>query len=172
MRCNIALLPKTLSKSFIELSAAFSTNADYLLGEHSYPHITLAQFYIADNVDIDELWQDVKKTLAALSIAELDIHFNQAYSKVENAYAWLELRFAGHPLCYRLHEALVFLLEQKRLFCINASLDKYLPHLTLARTTDLFMQAQLPRNVDMKDTFYVALGEADELGQFVQLLKR
>ena len=60
-RYNLALLPAKQTIQFIQLAKTFRDNAaiDYILGEHSLPHITLAQFRTDDWLLLEKLWQQL-----------------------------------------------------------------------------------------------------------------
>lgn len=172
IRYNIALLPKTKSQEFINLAAPLSTQADYLLGPNSYPHITLAQFNVENDYNLDAIWQEVVKIQNESGIERRNIYFNQVYAKVDGNYVWLGLLIKNNVVCQQLHEKIATALQQMNITCLNASFDQYMPHLTLARTTDLAISDSFTAmNVNYNNLFYLALGVSDEKGQLIKIIK-
>lgn len=170
---NVALVPKNLKQSFIDLSDQFKNGSNYVLDENnSHPHITLIQFRVPNGYDIDELWKEILIIQEKLSIAELTIHLNDTKSKLEGEFAWLQLQIEPHPVCYQLHQELVELIKEHGLPCLNASLEKYDPHLTLAHTTDLSLAKELEaKKIDTNDEFYLVLGQSGTNWQLAEILK-
>jgi len=171
MRLNIALLPKNKSQAFVDLSTSFSISSDYTLGNDSHPHITLTQFTVPDDYDIDELWEAVKSHLPT---TELSIKLDK-FSIFESAeHVWVSLLIKPDPVCNNLREQLFYFLKERGITCSSTSLEKYDPHLTLARKAKLSLldQVKTRNEVHEEDTFLLSLGKSDEIGQFVEVIKR
>ncbi|MBN9343275.1 MAG: hypothetical protein BGO76_03480 [Caedibacter sp. 38-128] len=169
---NIALLPKNSSSEFIDLALLFANHADYLLGNNCLPHLTVTMFLTADETLIDNLWLEAKSISNSLSISNIMLEFNKTNYKNENKYIWLELLPKFDQRILELHFKLASLLQEYEISCLNASLNDYHPHLTLARIEEKALVSKLKSlNVNISDNFYMALGKSDTIGQFTNIIK-
>lgn len=133
MLYNIALLPRTSSSKFVELASPFVQQANYLLGNNSFPHVTITMLFTQDASIPDKLWLETKQIATSLNISNIILEFNKTNYKNENDYIWLELLPKFDQRVYDLHFKLVKMLAGYNILCLNASLINYHPHLTIAK---------------------------------------
>lgn len=166
-RYNFALLSTGHPERYIAAARHhFQHLADgYLLGPESLPHITLAQF----RADPEALLPLIKAL--ALVPHTIPIHLSGlGFSNKADTPLWgVSLTVARKSNLLSLHQTVVHILEQHALSPLNATGDLYRPHLTLARIHRLLVQ-DFAKNIFERDTFQLALGLSDELGQFKRVL--
>lgn len=162
---NIALLPVDKSAAFVEVSQQFSMmDPIYHLGEKSLPHVTLCQFY-RDESEIEATWEEV---CAALNHHALELEFkNFSLITFDNTMFWISLMPGVAPELHKLQAEVASIL--------NASSKRpYDPHLTLMGTLDSAYEGKAAPLIEgyqpIADKFILALGECDELGQFVRII--
>lgn len=162
---NIALLPASKSEEFVEISKKFAGMAlIYNLGEKSLPHITLGQFYREED-EVKATWDEI---CATLSEHALDLAFkNFSFITFDNRMFWISLMPGDVPELHKLQAEVAATLK-------IPSKRPYDPHLTLMSTSDSTYENKAAPVVEeyrtIADTFILALGECDELGQFVNII--
>ena len=138
----------------------------YILGPKSHPHITLGQFY-ADA----EIVALIKSE--ALSLRDYPqpnfTGFSFIQDRQDASFWWAELAVARAPALMLLHNKIVDNLTQKNIPCINDSGDLYRPHITLARVKKQHL-SHLNADLLQDRPFRLAIGSADDLGQFIEIL--
>ena len=165
-RYNIALLPRTQSDFFISLAKNFSEIADaYILGENSFPHITIYQFDAADD-QVKKMWESVLKlnikglkfTLAEFSCITFD-----------NVTFWTSLLPIETAILKDLHEQV----SKEINMPIKVNYD---PHLTLMNTKNssyMDLAATVQKEFSpISDQFVLSLGKSDSVGQFTDIISR
>lgn len=166
----LALLSKKPDIFIQEAQKHFSDLTEgYLLGENSRPHITLCQFFLDSPDLLPEIWSGAQQICPSLPQPSFTKFAFQKNSYEDSLTWWAQLVVDHHADLIHLHTLCVFLLEKKGISCINAHGKNYDPHLTLA----LIKEPHLCNlNMDLFDPspFELALGEADELGQFVSTI--
>ncbi len=161
---NIALLPVD-SQRLIAYAQRFSIiNPIYILGAKSLPHVTLCQFYREES-EIEAIWGEV---CAALSNDALDLEFkNFSLITFDNKMFWISLMPSDAPKLHRIQADVASILK-------ITNKKPYDPHLTLIGTLDSTYETQAaPLIAEYKpipDKFVLALGECDEIGQFVRII--
>lgn len=162
---NIALLPVDKGAAFIDVSQKFSMmDPVYNLGEKSLPHVTLCQFYQEER-EIEAIWE---KICDALSDHALDLEFkNFSLITFDNKMFWISLLPDASSELHQLQAEVAALLKV-------SSKRPYDPHLTLISTLDSKYEGKaVPFIKDYQpiaDKFILALGECDELGQFIRII--
>ncbi len=162
---NIALLPVGRSEEFIAVSQRFSTmDLVYNLSEKSLPHVTLCQFYREER-EIEVTWEEI---CANLSVDTLDLMFNRfSLITFDNKMFWISLMPADVRELHQLQAEVVSILKV-------LSNKPYDPHLTLMSTLDSSYESKaavlIERYEPIGDKFVLALGECDELGQFIRVI--
>ncbi len=162
---NIALLPVNKGAAFVEISQKFSMmDPIYNLGEKSLPHVTLCQFYREES-EIEAIWE---KVCDALSDHALDLEFkNFSLITFDNKMFWISLLPGVSPELHKLQEEVASILKV-------SSIRAYDPHLTLMSTLDSKYENKAALLIKdyhpIADKFILALGECDELGQFVRII--
>jgi 2'-5' RNA ligase len=161
---NIALLPVDRSEAFIALSQRFSMmDPIYHLSEKSLPHVTLCQFYQEDN-EIEATWGEV---CVALDNYALDLEFkNFSFITFDNTMFWISLMPVDISKLHKMQAEIASILK-------ISSKRPYDPHLTLMSTLDSTYVSKATPLIEeyspIVDKFILALGECDELGQFVNI---
>ena len=162
---NIALLPVDNGAAFADVSQKFSMmDPIYNLGEKSLPHVTLCQFYREES-EIEATWEDVR---AALSDHALDLEF-KSFSLItfDNTMFWISLMPGVAPELHKLQAEVATILKEP-------SKRPYDPHLTLMSTLDSAYESKAAPLIEdyrpIADKFILALGECDELCQFVRII--
>lgn len=162
-RYNIALLPCTMSESFIELASKFNFPADtYILGKKSVPHITLCQFE-ATFEQVEVYWKSTQ-------------NINQPFEFTLDAFSfltfngttfWISLLPNKTSLLHNLHAQVSNILGLP----INPNYD---PHLTLMNTQNPDnekLSTSIVNNYQpVTDQFTICLGVSDAVGQFVETI--
>jgi hypothetical protein len=137
----------------------------YLLGDKAFAHVTLVQFY-GEEADYNAACEFLYKLKSAPQPKFQGIKFGADVGH-ENIY-WVSMSVAREKPLVDVHWQLVHFLEQRNLTVINFARDLYDPHVTFARIkcTSMFCaKTNLPNSSE----FILAIGLADEFGQFVQL---
>src|SRR6185312_16063450 len=98
---NLALIPVSKSKEVISLANKFSQWADnYLLGEKSFPHVTLYQFY-SEESDIPSTWE---KTCQEWKYESLKLIFNEfSYITFDDHTYWVSLLPDNDDVLHKMH---------------------------------------------------------------------
>ncbi len=161
---NLALLPTTKSTEFIKFAEKFSDLSDsYLLGKNSLPHVTLYQFW-KDKKEINTMWESVltlwQRKPLKLVLSEL------SYTTYKNIF-WLALLPNNRNVLHKMHAKIADLLELP----IKSTFD---PHLTLINTIHAQYESEAKKlagsYASISDTFVLALGKSDEMGQFTKII--
>ena len=139
--------------------------ANYILGEHAKPHVTLVQFYGDHNdasavKDFIELLSDNPQPRYTGIQFGIDVN--------DSAALWANMGVARDPALLELHLKMVDFLKSRNLHALNDSGDLYYPHVTFARVKIDGIGCEKPNIPDV--VFNLALGVADEFGQFVKVL--
>ena len=162
---NVALLPIDKCEAFTAFSQKFSMiDPVYQLGEKSLPHVTLCKFYREES-EIEATWEDI---CAALSDYKLDLEFTSfSFITFDNTMFWISLMPGDVPELHKLQTKVAAILDV-------SSKKPYDPHLTLIGTLDsTYKSTAIPLTEGyspITDKFILALGECDELGQFVNVI--
>lgn len=166
----VALLPSSQDK-FIKDAHHFKTIAkSYLLGKKSLAHITLAQFlgYAEDYESLSRFLLNKKLPKVKPSFTGIS-HLND---KHDTGIIWVEYSIARQPDILTLQSQISTFLRQRGINLLNDDGNLYRPHLTLAciKADEKFpipMKSPFP-----SPNFDLAIGKADEHGQFNELLKK
>jgi hypothetical protein len=165
MKYNLALIPTSKQSSVVNCSNLLSTIADsYLLGAHSLPHLTLYQFH-ANKSDIKSIWENVCNNMNQRSVF-LTFETFSCISFDQDTF-WTSLLPDNVELLMKMHADIAGIIEQP-------VKNNYDPHMTLINTRNPSYE-DLVHNLaktykPIRDTFVLALGVSDEIGQFVELL--
>lgn len=162
---NIALIPSSQSCSVIEYARFLAPIADkYLLGERSLPHVTLYQFY-AEESQIELLWETVRSKLDRHTI-ELAFHEFSCLTFDESTF-WASLLPDHGDALMQMHYVVAETIGQP----IKQNYD---PHMTLMNTKNAAYEERVAilknRYKPIRDTFVLALGKSDEIGQFTEVV--
>ncbi|MDP3560056.1 MAG: 2'-5' RNA ligase family protein [Legionellaceae bacterium] len=162
---NIALLPVNKRDAFIAFSQKFSImDPLYNLSEKSLPHVTLCQFYREES-EVEATWEEV---CAALNSHALDLEFKSfSFITFDNTIFWISLMPRDVPKLYKLQAEVASVLKV-------SGKKPFDPHLTLMSTLDAAYESKAASLIEeyrpIADKFILALGECDELGQFVNII--
>lgn len=162
---NIALIPTSRATEFVKRSNKSSHMADqYLLGDHSLPHVTLYQFE-ADENDIDDVWSHVCKAWNGKSIELLFSNFSCI--TFDNSVYWVSLLPNNCDILHKFHAEIADAIKLP----IKQSFD---PHLTLINTKNKDYEDEVNRlsknYTPIKDTFVLSIGKSDTIGQFTEVI--
>jgi 2'-5' RNA ligase len=166
IRYNAALLALD-SQRYVGEAQRFAKQAQgYLLGDHSLPHVTLAQFY-ANQQAYAAIVHDLQKVT---NIPHLEFTgFNFGKDDREEGTWWVSLSIARNPTLMDLHQSVCTILKKHQIQPINRIGDLYRPHLTLARIQKVHLEDLSSAALD-PSPFAFVIGEADEFGQFKKVL--
>ena len=164
---NIALLPTSKAPEFVKLSKEFSHIADnYLLGDHSFPHVTLYHFE-ADESGIDDIWKRVCKVWDGKLIELLFSDFSCI--TFDNKMYWVSLLPNSRDILHEFHVEIADVIKLP----IKQSFD---PHLTLINTKNKDYEKEVDRlsksYISIGDTFILSIGKADVIGQLTEVIYR
>lgn len=168
---NIVLAPKNKKQNFIALAQdlikKYNLQADYLLSDVSFPHITLTQFRVDDNFNFDLLLNKIKEIKAK----EFTIKLQNIHYKLQSPYIWLQMALLNPTPCHALHQKIIAILKDQNITCINKHSNNYNPHLTLARVkTNNLPDLDLIPAVNIEDNFQLAFAKGDEIGQVKEII--
>ncbi|PJD93003.1 MAG: hypothetical protein CK426_05625 [Legionella sp.] len=164
---NIAIIPVNQSKAFTAFSQKFTwLDPVYHLGEKSLPHITICQFYRDEN-EIENTWKDI---CIKISDYSLDLKFTGfSFITFDNNIFWISLMPDDVSELHKLQSEIAVVLDV-------SNKRPYDPHLTLIGTLDSTYESKsalLTKEYSpISDKFVLALGECDELGQFIRVIYR
>lgn len=162
---NIALLPLLKNNAFIYLANEFSLVADkYILGNNSLSHVTLYQFESMEN-NIENIWCKVSgqwnKQHISLKFAKF------SYVTFDKKIYWISLLPEEQNILHHMHKLVANILQLPPKI-------HYDPHLTLINTKNANYQEKLDiiskSFIPIIDSFCLALGESDEIGQFIKVI--
>ena len=166
-RFNVALIPTQANQQVIDCASHFSKIADnYLLGEHSLPHLTLYQFNASES--------DITSVIAKLASSPIanPIHLSfETFSCIsfDQKVHWASLMPDKMDALTQLHQKVAAILGQP----IKPSYD---PHMTLMNTRqgdyEVLVDAVKKNYEVIKDTFVLSIGESDEVGQYLKVIHR
>lgn len=111
-----------------------SVSDDYLLSEHSLPHITVCQFECEQKQIAQAVWKEVASQITTHSVpVQLrGISFIKGL-EAHRGFYWAELAVARDEELMKMHRLAVVVTQARGLTCLNEIGDLYRPHLTLAR---------------------------------------
>jgi len=168
LRYNAALLALEPHR-YVREAQRFAKEAQgYLLGEHSLPHVTLAQFY-ANPQTYAAIVDDLHNGGQIPQIQFNGFHFGKD-DHVEGVW-WVSLSIARDPALVHLHQFVCSILKRHQTEPLNSSADLYRPHLTLARVQKIHLDG-LTSPVLAPSSFGFVVGESDEFGQFKKVLNQ
>ena len=158
---NLALVPTSKSQEIIQLAQAFSDSFhQYLLNERSLPHLTLYQFE-AEEKDIHYLWERICREWNEKPLSLEFRNFNS--TSYEPPISWVSLTPNKSELLQKMHTLIAKLIRLPA----KKSFD---PQLTLMNTVNMNYEYEMERLADnftpLRDTFVLALGKSDGIGQF------
>lgn len=162
---NLALLPISKSDDFIYISGKFANIADqYLLGENSLPHITLYQFEMEES-KINLIWEKISNTW---NNEDINIELSEfSYITFNKKIYWISLLPTNPDILHKMHG---FIANIIGLPCYK----NYDPHLTLINTKINNYQNEIDIRSSffhpITDTFSLALGNSDTVGQFTKII--
>ncbi len=166
-RYNIALIPLTQGVRIIKLAKKFAgISESYLLGNKSFSHVTLCQFMQTESA-LEELW---KKVSNALKPHFIELEFRE-FSFFENPHVyWISLKPDKIEVLKKMHSTVAKIIRKP----LGRSFKMYDAHMTLVNTVHkdfLSLAKAVEKNyIPIKDTFYLALGKSDEVGQFKEII--
>lgn len=162
---NIVLIPLNKKNSFIKYSHYLSGIADtYLLGENSLPHVTIYQFQASES-EIKSIWENACEKI---NQASLQLSFREfSCITFDKKIFWASLLPDNIDVLMKMHAIIADVVKQP----VKANYD---PHLTLINTKDSTYENLVnqlsERYSPIKDTFILALGRSDEIGQFTEVI--
>lgn len=142
-------------------------SAEYLLGSNSHPHITLAQFYGTPE-NYAKICQELEAIQDVPEPQFTGLSFIQ--DKKDSDIWWTEFSAAREQKLLQLQRKITTIVESKKLELLNDKEDLYRPHLTLARIRQ--GNISYPLQTIPSSSFILVIGEADERGQFIKVLKK
>ena len=173
--CNLAFLPQYNSKQFIQLANNTSIGIErgrYRLGAASLPHVSICHF-ILEEAHIESIWKQVQ----ALAIPPVSLTFSTRKAKIYPPDSYCDVTQCGISLIPNNRDVLIKIhlqianIIQKPL---NAAFAHYDPHLTLFNSHDIEVCDRLNQapalHSPLKDTFVIALGGIDRIGQITHVL--
>ena len=168
-RYNIALIPSAHSARFVSLAQRFSEiAASYRICDNSLsiPHVTLCHFR-AEAGDIKTIWQRLGKSVTQPSI---ELTFDQISCQTIHEINWIALIPDHLPELMRLHHLAAALVDN----LLGTVGKDYDPHLTLINTyhADFKAIAQAMPFTPINDSFVIAVGESDDVGQLTKIIHR
>lgn len=168
-RYNIALIPTSESNQVVKFTKNFVSIADkYLLGEKSLPHVTICQF-LADESDLANMWDEVCKSLENRSV---ELSFEKFSCITAGNSFWVSLLPDNGETLNKMYSKVSKLVKNP----IKKTFDYYDPHMTLINTLDEKFEDIVKKlsasYIPIKDTFVVALGKSDDIGQLTEVISR
>ncbi len=165
---NLALLPKNCRVDVIALSKAFATVADhYQLGEHSLPHVTLAQFYAYDEM-VPSLWDMICAALTQNKLPQkIQLVFQAVSFTTSNQKTfYLSLVPNINNVLINMHLVVAACVGEP----LNRAYAEYDPHMTLVSTQQkdqayLLFKKQQKETIYLADEFVLSLCDCDVHGQ-------
>lgn len=157
---NIALIPKSASKRITDFASNLSNISDqYLLGEHSLPHVTLYQF-TAKEENIDVICQKIASSSIPRAI---NLKFNDFSCITFNQKIfWASLLPDRINDLHNMHKMIAEIIGHP----IKSNYD---PHMTLMSTQDKEYESLVdelkPNYAPINDEFILSIGESDDIGQ-------
>ncbi|OGT38696.1 MAG: hypothetical protein A3F11_03645 [Gammaproteobacteria bacterium RIFCSPHIGHO2_12_FULL_37_14] len=162
---NLALIPASKGDEAIALAKKFSNVADeYLLGDRSFPHVTLYQFQTEEK-EIEHIWERV-----------CDIWEEQplflTFSKFscitfDNNIFWVSLLPDNCDTLHKMHGSIANTLRLP----IKTTFD---PHMTLISTKNKEYEEAAALVSDsykpITDRFTLSLGVSDDIGQLTNII--
>ncbi len=162
---NLALVPLKKSNEFVKLASKFSSISEkYLLGNNSYPHVTLYQFEENEEL-INNIWQKVCEQWQYSSII---LHLNTfSYITFDQNIYWISLLPSNSEVLHEMHALIANIL----LLPIKQNYD---PHLTLISTKNAYYYDEIDKlSNNLKftiDEFQLVLGKSDDIGQLTEII--
>ncbi len=136
----------------------------YLLSQHAKPHVTLVQFY-----GMEDDYLAVTEFLKTITKRPQPIFTKNEFGLDDDPdFQWAGLSVASEDSLVGLHNALVNLLKARGINVLNRPRGLYEPHLTFARI--IAPKVEFRKPIIPVVRFDLAIGLADKLGQFVQVL--
>jgi 2'-5' RNA ligase len=166
-RYIIALLAKDPAEYIRFAQTNFASIAEnYLLSEHAHPHITLVQFY-GEEADYIRACEYLSHTKLRPQPRFTGIQFGQDGS--DAGILWANITVARDAELLTLHACIVDILQEHNLIILNDIKDLYYPHVTFARIRAKEIVTEKPTIIPQR--FDLAIGVADDFGQFVEVTK-
>ncbi len=164
---NLALVPQTKADEIVRLAQKFSGLSDrYLLGENSYPHVTLYQFESEENA-VDATWFRIS---AAWEEKPITLEFHKfSCITFDDIIYWISLLPNQGDVLHKMHHSIAEMIGLP----IKESFN---PHMTLINSKNKDYEKGVlrlaPSYRPIADTFILCQGRADEVGQVTEVLYR
>ena len=148
----------------------FSKISDrYLLGKKALPHLTLCQFQ-AEPREALQIWKQVYNALEQKSI-RLCFKEWRCISFDDHVY-WVSLLPVHNEDLIKMHLQVAHILKNPT----SKSFKHYDPHITLMNTKSkkypTWVKKLSETYIPFEDTFVLALGKSDSVGQFLEPIHR
>jgi 2'-5' RNA ligase len=165
---NLALTPVNSDKGddAVKLAQKFSGLADkYLLGEKSFPHVTLYQFEMEEKA-IDNVWSHVCELWQEKPI---NLEFKEfSCLTFDNKTHWVSLLPDNRDVLYKMHSEIASIIGLP----VKGNFD---PHMTLISTTNNDYKKEVEKILSsyapIVDAFVLSLGVSDDVGQFTEVVR-
>jgi 2'-5' RNA ligase len=176
LRFNLALLPGgATAKSMFETASHFRSIADgYLLHpEQALPHLTLTQFYAAQQ-NLPKIWARISAALpASFSVFMQGLVFRDIgeFGKKHRGHAgvWVDVKPSDDLL--KIQKTAVSALRRMKINPLTAS-SGYEPHFTLCRcrSFDSLPKLRWPIFLPKQEKTVLSIGRSDDMGQFQEVI--
>jgi 2'-5' RNA ligase len=166
-RYNLAFIPTTEKDNIIKLAQNFSAISDqYMLGEKSFPHVTLYQF-TAQESDISGIWESVRKSLDTQPITFV---FEKFSCITVGDKSWVSLLPDQNEVLQQMYN----IVSERVKSPVKKTFNYYDPHMTLISTKEAKFEETANKVAEsykpIKDDFVLSLGKSDDLGQLIEVI--
>jgi len=162
---NIALIPESCSDLVINCANNFKHISDrYLLGENSFPHVTLYRFS-SDASEIEHIIQKINNSNIPKTI---NLQFNEfSYASFHRSVYWTSLMPDKVDELNHMHYLTSKILGKP----VKENFD---PHMTLMNTKHAQYESLAAdvkqRYNSIRDKFILTIGESDDIGQVTKII--
>lgn len=171
---NIALIPTENKEEFIEFAkqeAQDLAEGQYMLGEKSFPHVTLCHFEAYPH-QIDQIWEQVQ----ALDLPTTSLDFDTKRHKSfpghpkDAGVRWVSLISDKLDLLKEMHLQVAEIIKKP----LNGAYENYDPHMTLFNScledVSIAINEHSATPTPLHAECVVALGKLDNVGQITEII--
>lgn len=171
---NIALIPSENKEEFIDFAKQSAQNfpdGRYMLGEQSFPHVTLCHFEAYPD-QIDKIWEQVQALDLPTTSLDFDTERHKSFPghPKDGGVRWVSLISDKLDILKEMHLQVAQIIKKP----LNGAYENYDPHMTLFNSRLEDVSIAINDHIELPTSLHaecvVALGKLDNVGQITEII--